>query len=291
MKKLNLVFLASIILVLVGFSDIAAQISTPTASPRCNFTQEIGFGKITVDYSRPSMKGRVIFGELLPYDVMWRTGANQSTMLTFTEDIFINDTKLKKGSYSLFTIPNKKEWTIILNSDLTLRGTRGYMKEKDVVRFKVPVKLLPTHVETFTIEVGDLTSNTASIFLRWENTEAGFKIRTTTDEQILVQINEQLANPMESVANTYTFAANYYLETHRDLDKAMVWVDKAIEIMGENGHNLLLKAKIYAEQDQYAKAIKYAKKSLALAEIEKDTSLIEMDKFYLNKWKSISKNI
>lgn len=268
-----------------GLLTLDAQIVFPDLSPRATLTQKVGFGEITVDYSRPSMRGRVIFGDLVQFGEVWRTGANQSTRISFQEDVFLNEHKVPGGTYSLFTIPGEHEWTIILNTATRLWGAYGYNSNKDLLRFTVPVNNLPVHVESLTIDIGELTQTTGSVMISWENTLVKFQIGTDADARIVEEIQKKLKNPMVTVANTYYSSANYYLETHRDPQQAMLWADKAIEISGETSSHMTLKAKIYAELDQYQKAVQYAKKAKEQAMKEGNENLVEMNQLLIEKWR------
>jgi tetratricopeptide (TPR) repeat protein len=286
MKKLN--YLITFLMMWAGLLliPLQAQINMPDLSPRCTFTQKIGFGEVTIDYSRPSMRGRTIFGDLVPFNELWRLGANEATAITFTEDVFINDHEVTKGMYLLFAIPGHDEWTFVLNKAYRLWGKYGYDQNKDVLRFKSKVEKLPIHVETFTIDIGEMTSTTGHVMVSWENTRVKFQIGTDADTRIVEEINKKLKNPTVVLGNTYFSAANYYLKTHRDIDQAMAWIDKAIEINGENGNYLNLKAQIYAEMDDYSKATQWAKKSIAKAKLEENEYLVDMNEELIEKWKN-----
>lgn len=284
----NFTVLKTCMLVLASFAMIPlyGQINVPDLSPRCQMVQSIGFGTVKVDYSRPSMNKRVVFGELVPFGQIWRTGANKATLITFSEDVFLNDHEVSKGTYSLFTIPGEKVWTIILNRNTNLWGSYNYDKAEDYLRFEVKTAKLKDHVESFTIDIGEHTRTTANIMMSWENTLVKFKIGTNADQTVVAEIEGKLDNPMVEVANTYYAAANYYLDTHRDIDKAMTWVNKSMEIGGEDGYKLLLKAKIYAEKGQYQKAIQHARKTIDMASMDANQkNLVIAAEKLVDKWK------
>ena len=274
-----------------GMLSSFAQINIPPLSPRSEIIQNVGFGTVRIDYSRPSMRGRVIFGDLVPFNELWRTGANECTTISFSENVFIDEKKVPAGKYSLFTIPSEKRWTIILNRDYNLWGTNGYNSQKDLIRFDVVPELVAEHVETFTIIPGDITYATTKLIIEWENTRVSFLISTDADKQIVTKIQEKLRDPMVEVANIYFSSANYYLTTNRDLDQAMAWINKAIEINGEKSYYLSLKAKIYAEQDKYSRAIQFARQALEQARIENDQYQIEVNEQLIKKWKDLTGGI
>lgn len=205
-----------------------AQIQTPQPSPSASVSQVVGLAKVSVDYSRPSLKGRKMFGEQLPYGKVWRTGANQATKLTFSEDMLVNGQKVPAGSYGLFTIPNQNEWTIILSKDANTFGSFTYKPENDVLRFAVKPTKLTTPAEAFTIEFTDFTSTKAMLALRWENVEVKLPLENNPDEKIMAQIKEQTANP-NAKSGVFFAAADYYYQNNRDLKQAYQWANKVIE--------------------------------------------------------------
>ncbi|NND05502.1 MAG: DUF2911 domain-containing protein [Saprospiraceae bacterium] len=286
MKKFTVLKTCLLVLATFAMIPLHGQINIPDLSPRCQLVQSIGFGKVKVDYSRPSMNKRVVFGEVVPFGQIWRTGANKATLITFSEDVLLNDHKVSNGTYSLFTVPGKKVWTIILNRNTNLWGTDNYDEAKDYLRFEVKTAKLTDHVESFTIDIVEHTRTTANIMISWENTLVKFKIGTYADQIVVAEIEQKLKNPMTDVANTYYAAATYYLDTHRDIDQAMTWVNKSMEIGGEDGYKLLLKAKIYAEKSQYQRAIQHARKSIDMASMdENQKNLVIAAEKLVDKWK------
>lgn len=267
--------------------QMEAQINIPPLSPANWVKQQVGFTDIEIIYSRPSMRGRVIFGDLVPYDEIWRTGANAATTISFSQPVFINEKEVPSGKYSLFTIPGVSEWTIILNKNTSLWGTNGYQASMDLMRFQVKPQLLPLHFETFSIDVGEISQNAANIMLMWENTLVKFRISTKTDEQILAQIQSELDQPLKRVGNTYFAAANYYYDSHRDVDQAMLWVDEAIKLNGELYNYLNLKAKLFAEKGDYNKAIQFAKQSIEKAKNADQPAFVKMNELLIEKWRSL----
>lgn len=274
-----------------GMLSSFAQINTPPLSPRAEIIQNVGFGSVRVDYSRPSMRGRVIFGDLVPFNEIWRTGANECTTISFSENVFIEENKVPAGKYSLFTIPSEGKWTIILNKEVNLWGTNGYDMNLDLLRVDVLTEVLPEHIETFTITLGDMTQATCRLYMEWEHIRASFMISTDADQRIVREIQDRLRDPMVDVANTYYSSANYYLMTNRDLDQAMTWIDRAIEINGERSYYLNLKAKIFADQDKYSRAVQYARKALELAKLEKNEYQVMLNEKLIKKWKDAAGGI
>lgn len=268
-----------------------AQIDLPPLSPEGFVKQKVGFTTVEVNYSRPSMRGRAIFGDVVPYGQLWRTGANACTKIKFSQDVTLNDHKVTAGEYALFTIPSEKEWTIILNKNTSLWGSYGYKQSEDVVRFMVnPVKS-QYHFETFTIDVGELTGTSATLQLMWENTIVRINVGTKSDEEVVAKIDEMLTNPMVHVGNNYYAGASYYLRTHRDMDQALAWVNKAIELNGASPWYMQTKAEIMVEKGDYGEAIRIASEAMESANKEgNEAHAISLEKM-IAKWQEArSKN-
>ena len=249
-----------------------AQIRVPAASPAATVSQAVGLAKVTVDYSRPALKGRVMFGDQVPYGKVWRTGADRSTKVTVSEPIIVNGTSLPAGSYGLFTIPGQTEWTVIFSKDAMGSGAFNYKAENDVMRFSVkPEKITPT--EYFTIEFADFTPTSANLTLRWENVQIKVPLKQEPDAQIIAQLNEELAKS-EVKPGTYYLAANYYFDTKRDLKQARIWADKLLETSKEYW-TYYLRAKIAARQGDCKTAIADATSGLELARKGNDDAYVK----------------
>lgn len=259
MKKtiVILYFLFSLTITALGQS-----LNIPQASPAQTISQSFATSKIEISYSRPSVRGRTIFGDVVPFDKVWRTGANNATTIYFGEDVTVNNTKLPKGKYGLLTIPGKEEWIIILSKDTTVTSPNDYKQENDAVRIKVKPTMLNKHIETFTIDIANLKNNSADIELKWANTEVSFHVSTDIDSKIMKQIDEV----MNTDKRPYYQAASYYYENDKDLKKALEWINKAIEQRPEAFWIYHLKAKIQAKLKDYNGAI-------ATAEISKEKAI------------------
>jgi hypothetical protein len=233
----------------VALASVAnAQIKTPQPSPTAKVSQEVGLTKIEVEYSRPSAKGRKIFGELVPFGEIWRTGANASTKVMVGEDAKINGLMLPKGSYALYTIPGPREWTVIFYKNTTFWGTpepAEYKSEDEAVRVVVPASALKEAVETFTISVGNLKNNGADLEISWENTKVAVPMTFDVDSKVMADIKAQMEGPS---AGTYNAAARYYYEEKKDMNQALAWVDQALAKGGDKFWILRLKANILAER-------------------------------------------
>ena len=285
MKNLkNSFFLLLALLVLTG-SQSFAQLNMPAPSPAASVTQRVGLTDITVKYSRPSMKGRKIFGDVLPFGQPWRTGANGSTIITFKEEVTVQGTKVPAGDYAIYSIPGQTEWTIVLNKNITLGGnTQNYKNEEDVARFKVkPLKLL-NKVETLTINFTDLTPATAFLEVAWENTAVKFKIETEVESKVMSQIQEKVINGTNVSPDLYAAAAVYYFENNKDSKKALEWMTKANE-KDAKYWNLHTQAKIQAKSKDYKGAVATAQKSMALAKEAKNNDYVRMNEKAIAEWK------
>jgi hypothetical protein len=263
MKKITTLLIAAFAVVTFSAS---AQVKTPQPSPSATVKQAFGLGEITIVYSRPSVKGRVIFGDLVPFDKLWRTGANSSTKISFTEEVMIGGNKVPAGEYALYTIPGKTEWTIMINKNTKLWGTGNpgdYKQEEDVARVKVKPVAVPANVESFTIDISDVGATTAMINLSWEKTKVSFQVETSIDEKIMASIEKTL-NPKPE-ANSYFSAASYYYESDKDLAQALKWVDKAIEQRPDAFWMVHLKAKIQKKMNDTNGAIASANQSKEIA--------------------------
>ena len=278
MKKVILIHFF-ILQALVISAQEKAQIKLTSASPSASFEQELGSTIIKVSYSRPLARGRKIFGELVPFEKLWRTGASDCTSITTNEDIVFGNTTLKMGSYSIFTIPSKKEWTIIVNTDTTLHGETGYDAKKDVFRFTVPVESVPSFYETFTIEINDVNSKGEG-FLKiiWENSMVKIPLKSKADETILAVIDKNIIKEKTLDGNLLFQAANYYYSTNRDYKQAIVWLIEAEKLDSQNFYYPNLRQKIATELKDYPSAIEAGKKALSIAELKKMKSVESLKK-------------
>ncbi len=260
---ITLLFVASVLFV-------QAQIQTPQPSPAGSVSTTVGLTDVKISYSRPLMKGRKIFGEgsnyLIPYGQIWRTGANNGTIITFSDDVTVEGTAVPKGEYLLFTWPGATEWTVSLYKDLALGGnTAGYDKTKEAANFKVKASKLAEKIETLTLNITDLAedSKSANIEIAWENTSVKFKVGVEFDEKVMKAIE---ANTKVNPGNLLT-AARYYHATKRDLKQALVWVDEYLAI-GKNSEqfwNVNFKAQLLKDMGDKKGALAAATQSLEMA--------------------------
>lgn len=250
------------------------KLEFPAPSPGCTIKQRVGLTDIEVVYSRPSAKGRQIFGSVVPFGRVWRTGANSATKITFSTPVKLNGIDVAAGSYALYTIPGEDEWTIILNKGVGKSGT-SYDEKDDVVRFEAkPVNLSDTSIETFTIEFNHLRDESAVLNLVWDKTVVPIKLQMELTSKLLPQI--QAAMAAEGGQKPYFQAAMFYYDHGQDLEQAKKWVDAAIA-QRDAYYIEHLKAKILAKLGDKAGAIAAAKVSTELAVQAKDTAYVKLN--------------
>lgn len=278
MKKI--LFLAISVLFTLSME---AQIKAPQPSPVGKITQTVGLTEINIEYSRPSMKGRKIFGGLVPYNELWRTGANASTKVTFSENVKIAGQELKKGTYAIFSIPGEKEWTIIIHKNLDHWGTDDYKQEEDVFRVMVKPVSLSAPVESFTMSVDNLKNASCEITMAWEKTSVSIPVSLSTDDAMVSSIKKAMDGPS---AGDYYAAARYYHEENKDAKQALEWVNKSLEKGGEKFWILRLKALLQAKTGDFAGAIATAERSSELAKKEENADYPRMNDDSIKEWKS-----
>jgi len=279
-------------IILIGFStSLFSQDKitylTPPPSPEASFTQELVEGQITITYSRPLARGRKIFGGLVPFDSLWRTGASGATTVHLTEAMIIGDKTINAGKYALFTIPGEKEWTIIINADTTLHGAFGYDSKKDIHLFKVQPIRTDKFREAFTIDVNEITrTGEAILSLTWENTLVKIPLISPVDVNAMADINSRLINNKEQNTELFYQAANYYYLTGRDLKQAAAWTVEAEKADKENFNYPNLLQKILADQKDYSAAIAAAKRAIVLGEKKKMTNAVSVLKKRIAEWEN-----
>ena len=266
------------------------QIRITSASPAASFEQEVGSAKIKITYSRPLVRGRKIFGELVPFDKLWRTGASDCTVITTSEDISFGNNVLKAGSYSIFSIPSINDWTIIVNSDTTLHGETGYDEKKDIMRFKVPLEKSPNFYETFTIELNDINSKgEAFLKILWENTMVKIPVKSKEDDTIVALIDQHIIKGKTQDANLLFQAANYYYSTNRDYKQAIIWLLEAEKLNPQNFYYPNLRQKLASENKDYTIAIEAAKRAISIADKEKMKKTIDSLNNKISDWEILLK--
>ena len=278
MKKL-LLFLCTGIF----FAGASAQITAPQPSPFTKVEQKVGLTDVTLEYSRPGMRDRQVFGNLVPFGEVWRTGANANTKITFSDDVEIGGKSLKKGTYALYTIPGKDSWEVMFYTDSNNWGNPEKWDDgKVALKTTAPVTQLPFPMETFTIFFDDLKNDGAVMKIVWENTVATVPFTVPTDSKTMASIEKVMNGP---TANDYFAAGSYYHDSAKDNKKALEWVNKAIE-MQDNAPFWMLRKKslIQADLGMKKEAIATAKQSMAAAEKAGNADYVKMNRDSLKEW-------
>ena len=263
---------------------LQAQVATPQPSPFSKVEQKVGLTDITLEYSRPGVKERTVFGDLVPYGKLWRTGANKNSVITFSDDIVFNGKPVEAGSYAIFTTPGESLWEFVLYSDTENWGTPQKWDESKVAAIvKARAFPVPFSVETFTLDINQITNTSATLELIWEKTYVAVTIEVPTDSKVMKSIDSTLSGT--PTGNDYYAAAVYYLQENKNINKAKEWVDKAMS-MSDNPRfwQLRQQSLIYAKAGDTKGAIEIAKKSLAGAKEAENEDYVKMNKDSLKEW-------
>lgn len=245
------------LLFLIFSTGYGQRLKAPALSPFSSMSQEVGLTKVQLEYSRPSAKGRIVFGKLVPFNKIWRTGANASTKITILEPAKIGSQSIDPGTYAIYTIPRKDFWTIIIHSNTKLRSLAGnaYNPGNDIFRFDVKPKEIDNYIETFTIQFAALTTNSLELQLIWENTLVAIPIEVEVDANIEKQMKEFMKNPESIPHRTYFEAAQYYSNNDKDLNEALGFINEALYKSPQNFRYGLLKAKILEKSGNHKEAL------------------------------------
>jgi hypothetical protein len=254
-------------------STAVAQVKMPAPSPTQTIKQDFGMGSIELKYSRPSAKGRTVYGDLVPFKKLWRTGANSATVIRFSDPAEIGGKKIDSGSYALYSIPGFDSWEIILNKGITNSGTSGYKESDDVVRFRIEPAKIKSNIETFTMQFADIKPESCELHIMWEKTAVIIPIKVDIKEKVKVQLDAAMLTDKKP----YWQAAQFYHEYEKNSAKALENVTKALEQNPKAFWMWLYKAKIQQEAGDNAGAMESSKKSLELATEEKNDDYIKMN--------------
>lgn len=279
MKKIILGVFASLLLV---STSMTAQIETPQPSPSAMVSQKLGLTTISLDYSRPSAKGRTVFSKdgLVPFGSIWRTGANNVTKITFGGDVMIEGKALKAGSYAILTKPDMKSWAVhFYKHESTNFGS--YLDKTPDLAVTVMSKAAPMTFETFTINMDKLTNTGAELQLIWDKTLVPIKIEMDVDKAVMANINRVMAGPSEG---DYYAAATYYHEAGKDLKQALTWVQKATKVASPKFWQVRRESLILADLGMKKEAIAAATQSLNLAKEAKNDDYIKMNEQSIAEW-------
>lgn len=264
--------------------SLNAQVSTPQPSPTAKLEQPVGLTQVTLEYSRPGVKGRTVFGDLVPYGKVWRTGANKNSIITFSDDVEVAGYEVKAGSYAIFTKPGESLWEIYLYSDTNNWGNPEKWDESKVVAIaKAQVHPLPFNVETFTMDINNITNSEATLEFIWEKTYVAVPFTVPTDKKVMASINDALGGTPK--ANDYYAAAAYYYAENKDIKQAKEWIDKAMS-MNEKPQfwQYRQQSLIYAKAGDKDGAIGLAKKSLEAAKEAGNDDYVKMNMDSLKEW-------
>jgi tetratricopeptide (TPR) repeat protein len=267
-KKISL----SLMALAMAFISQAQTVKVPAPSPLQTLKQNFALSEITIEYSRPSARGRAVYGDVVPFGKVWRTGANGSTKITFGEDVKVEGKAVKAGTYALYSIPGKDSFTFMLYKDLKLGGdVANYNAENELIRFAVKSSKLTEKVETFTMNVADITATSSNIELTWENTRAAFNVTADIDASIMAAIDKALNKDNKP----YYQAASYYYDNNKEMKVALEWVNKAVEQNPKAYWVMLLKAKIELKLKDKAAAKASAEKVIEMAKADKDDAYVK----------------
>lgn len=262
---------------------VEAQINTPAPSPAAKLMQTVGLTDVMVDYSRPSMRGREVYGNLVPYDKLWRTGANAYTTIAFDTNVTIGGSEVEAGTYSIFTKPGASNWEVFFYTDNQGSGTPSDWDESKIVaQLTVPVQKMDMPVETFTITIDDVSNASANLGIIWENTYVAVPFSVPTDAAVMKSIDAALNGP---TAGDYYAAAVYYLSEGKDIGKAKEWMEKAMSMTEKPAFwQLRQQSLILAKAGDKKGAIEAAKKSLAGAKEAGNDDYVKMNTESLKEW-------
>lgn len=277
MKK----FFVTVLLTGSLFASQAQAIKTPAPSTSQTIKQEFGLSTVELSYSRPNAKGRTIFGDLVPNNAVWRTGANGATTLTFSDEVIIGGKKIPAGKYGLLSIPNTGSWTFIISKQTDVTSPAAYKQDQDVVRVNATPVDMPFDTETFTMQFMNVKSNSMDLLVLWEKTAVFLPIGADIETKVMAQID----NALNKDNKPYFQAAMYYLENNKDLNKANEWLDKAVQQTPTAFWVWHQKANCLARLDKKQEAIAAANKSIELAKAAKNSDYVSLNEKLLSTLK------
>ncbi|MCC5945347.1 MAG: DUF2911 domain-containing protein [Bernardetiaceae bacterium] len=263
MKHLNYFFIAFVACMLLPFVA-SAQLNLPLPSPSASVIQTVGLTAVEVHYSSPAMRGRTVFGDLVPYNEVWRTGANKATLIRFSEPVMINDTEVPSGNYALFSIPGEEKWTIILNKETEQWGTSAYKASEDLLRLEVAPKKLSDMYERLRFDVEPIDDEIGHIVMRWADVEVRFPFKTNPVEQAVASINTAM-NQASGLWYDYARAAEYFVTHGQSPDKAYEWVNRSLDLR-EHFYGYWVKAQVMGAKNNPLGAVEQAKMAKTLGE-------------------------
>jgi tetratricopeptide (TPR) repeat protein len=260
-----------------------AQVETPELSPRCTFTQSVGLTDIAVDYSRPSKRNRIVFGNVVPYNEIWRLGANKNSTIDVSDDLYFGSDTLSKGAYALFAFPGEQSWELVFYKETSNWGTPDTWDESKVAcRLKSNVISLSSPLETMTISIADIGTKSATLNISWDQVSVSYAFELNTESQVVKSIESVMSGPSSS---DYYKSAKYYLVEGLDAEKALVWINQAIELRGPSAYWMTrVQAELYASLGKYPEAIEAAKRSLEAAKKSDSARYMDMNEKSIIEW-------
>jgi len=283
MKK-PFLYLFTMLMACVVLRTYAQEPRIPEASSTQTIIQDFGLGKITITYSRPNVKGRKIFGGINPFGDVWRTGANAATTITFSENVIIEGNKVPAGTYSLFSIPDEKIWTIILNKTAKQWGAYSYKQADDLLRFKVKPIEVKEKRESLTMQFANSTTKTTDLYIVWDHTAVPIHMQTDDDAQITANIEKLMQGDPKK--RPYFNAIQYYYENDKDLNKAMTWVLEAEKLEPNGPWYKLWKARIQLKMGKKADAVATAQEGIRLAKASNDDEYVRLNEAVIGQAKN-----
>ncbi|MFC4261956.1 DUF2911 domain-containing protein [Ferruginibacter yonginensis] len=260
-------------LCIMSAAAVNAQVKMPAPSPKQTIVQDFALGTIELTYSRPAIKGRKVFGDLVPFNELWRTGANAATIIKFTDAVEIGGKRVDTGSYALYTIPTEGSWEVILNKGITNWGVDGYKETEDVVRFKVPSMKVKQSLETFTMQFANIKPESCELHIMWDKTAVAIPITALIKDRVRAQIEKAMATDKKP----YWTAAQFYNEYDNNPKKALEAINGAVEQNPKAFYMWIYKAKIEKAMGDKAAALASAQKSLALSKEAKNNDYVKMN--------------
>ena len=269
-------FLTLIANLFISLSGLAQQLQMPQASPSARLTQKVGLTDVVVDYSRPSTKGRKIFGELVPFGEVWRTGANGATIISFSTEVIVGGKKVPAGAYALYSIPGKSSWTMILSKNTKLWGAIGYNPQEDLIRFEATPSKTSRMYDSFEISFNNLTDSNADLSLKWEQTRVDFTIQTEVDPIVMADIKKQVIDTQSTNPALLYQAASYYFNSNKDLNQAYTWIQQSTD-NDPKYWTMHLRAKIELALGKKTEALVSATKSKTMAQEAKNMDYVGLN--------------
>lgn len=264
-------------------ANIYSQVETPQLSPVCEFKQTVGLTEITFSYSRPSKRDRIVFGNVVPYDKMWRFGANKNSTITISEEIYFGQDTLPKGTYAMFVKPGKEIWELNFYSDFSNWGTpEKWDDTKVVLKLKTPVIVLDTPVETMEISIENIGTASATLGISWDQVQVVYPFNLKTQKQVVENIEKVMAGPS---ASDYYRSAKYYLNEGLNPEQALDWINKAVALRGESAYWMTrVQAELFAKNGNYSQAIQAAKLSITAATKAGNDNYVKMNEDSIKQW-------